>query len=337
MRIFAVLLFGLIALSAHSATVTDLYRVSVAVENQNSDTRAAGLAEAYRKMLVRLSGTSASLNNETLSREAPRAETHITSMSYHRDESGALFMDVNFNPASLRTLFEMAQAPVWGTSRPSLLLLLAVETESGERQALIQTSEWGEWVAAAMKERGLPYIFPSWDLEDEIPLPLSRLWGQFEQDIRAMAERYPTDGYISGRLWANADSGWSFAGSLNHAGESVPVRVEGATPEAVVLVMASEAAESLSARYAVTAGGGAAANGFQIQVGGIDGFSSYRALQDYLSARVGIRDVRLMNADQDTVTLSLNLSGDWEQIWRVIELDQKLEKRPGDERLYWLP
>ncbi len=337
MRFLAVLFLSFFSILAHSATVSDLYQVSVAVENQSMASRSEALSQAYRKMLVRLSGTDASLNNDILTREADRAETHITSMSYHRDDTGALFMDVNFNPASLRTLFESAQAPVWGSSRPSLLLLMAAETETGERLALNQASEWGQIVVSAMRERGLPFLFPSWDLEDEMTLPVSRLWGQFEQDIQAMAARYPSDGYISGRFWFTADSGWTFSGYLNHAGNPLTLRATGETPDAVAMAIAGQVAESLSSRYAVTAGNQAAASGFKVLVAGINDFGAYRKLQDYLSARVGIRDVQLLNASGDTVTLSLNLSGDWEQIWRVIELDQRLEKRPDDERLYWLP
>ena len=337
MRLLAVLFLLCLPSIAHSASVVGLYKVSVPVENQSVTSRDLAVSEAYRQMLVRLSGRSNSLENDVLTQEAANAETHITSLSYQRDDEGTLSLIVNFNPASLRTLFEQAQAPVWGASRPALLIVMAVETESGERQVLSQGTEWEGIVSNALKVRGLPYLYPSWDLEDEITLPMEKLWGQFEQEIAALADRYPNEGLLTGRFWVNTDAQWRFSGYLRHAGEILPLRGSAETQQALALHIAGIAAETLSQRYAVTAGGSAANPGFRVQVSGVDNFQAYRALQDYLSARVGIRSVKMINAEADTVTLLLNLSGDWAQIWRVIELDQKLEQRPGDERLYWLP
>ncbi len=337
MRFLVVLSILFMPAMALSATVTGLYNVSVPVENQSAASREAAVAEAYQQMIVRLSGQESSLDNDLLRQEASKAETHLTSLSYLRDEQGLLSLVVNFNPSSLRALFENAQAPVWGASRPSLLVLMAVETASGERQVLSQSTEWGQIVGASLQTRGLPYLFPSWDLEDEITLPVARLWGQFEQDIAALAERYPNEGILTGRFWKNADAQWQFSGSLRHAEETLPLRNTAATENELALIIAGQAAASLSERYAVTAGGSANNPGFRIQVAGIEDFSEYRALQDYLAGRVGVRSVQVMNAEADTVTLVLSLSGEWDQIWRVMELDNKLEKRPEDERLYWLP
>lgn len=337
MRFLVVLSILLMPNMAFSATLTGLYHVSVPVDNQSVESRDAAVAEAYRQMIVRLSGQESTLQNDLLIEETEKAETHLTSLSYQRDDQGLLSLVVRFNPTSLRSLFENAQAPVWGTSRPSLLVLMAVETASGERQTLSQGTEWGQVVATAFETRGLHFLFPSWDLEDEITLPMERLWGQFQQDIATLADRYPNEGLLTGRFWMNTDAQWQFSGYLRHAGDTLPLRGNAATENELALMIAGQVAESLSARYAVTAGGSATNPGFRLQVSGIENFAEFRALQDYLSARVGVRSVQMLNAEADAVTLVLSLSSEWDQIWRVMELDNKLQKRPDDEQLYWLP
>ena len=87
--------------------------------------------------------------------------------------------------------------------------------------------------------------------------------------------------------------------------------------------IAAEVAEKLSERYAVIPLAGIDNNEL-IRVTGINTFADYRALLEYLSANVAVRDVVVVASDRDEVTLALDLTTGWSQVLDSMALDKKI-------------
>lgn len=338
MRLLIVLTIIGLSFGVSAATVQDLHNVYVPVENQTEESRKDAIGGAFQKVLIKVSGTKDILNNEILMGEQAKAKSYISSLRYERDSSDKLQLSVTFMAAPLQTLLESAGAPVWGASRPLTQLWIAEST--GRDRVVIggegsESDTWFRKLQFAMQARGLPVIFPNWDLEDEMALPIARLWGLFEQDIDRAVDRYASDGYLAGRILQSVGR-YRFEGYLTYGDTRETLEVSASSESLLAHEIAGIIAEGLSDRYAVVAQKGID-NGYMLRVRGIQGFSSYRELLDYLGAHVGVREARLVKAQGDTLTLALVLTGSWQQVWDVLALDQKLTGTTTPGLYIWQP
>ena len=95
----AVSLIVMLCLSAlgHAVTVSDLYTVSVPVENQSADSRQQGTQLALQQVVVKVSGLSASATSESVQQAVSRADRYVKSFRFNRDDD-ALYLKVVFAP-----------------------------------------------------------------------------------------------------------------------------------------------------------------------------------------------------------------------------------------------
>lgn len=335
MRLLIVLTMIGFSFCVSAATVRDLHSVHVPVDNQTEQSRKDAIGGAFQKVLIKVSGTKDILNNEILMGEQANAKSYISSLRYERDSSNQLQLSVTFMAAPLQTLLESADAPVWGASRPLIQLWIAESTGRERTVVRVENEIWFRELQSAMEARGLPIIFPNWDLEDEIALPVASLWGLFEQDIDRAVDRYASDGYLAGRILQSAGR-YRFEGYLTFGDTRETLEVSATSEGLLANEVAGIIAEGLSDRYAVVAQKGVD-SGYMLRVNGVQGFSSYRELFDYLGAHVGVREARLVKAQGDTLTLALVLTGSWQQVWDVLALDQKLTGTTTPGLYIWQP
>lgn len=332
MRLLTLFTLLSLAVSATSATVQDLYDVRVPVADQTAESRTDALGGAFSKMLVKVSGTSVVLENNALLAEQATASEYVSSLRYERDDEGNLMLSVSFMADPVQKLLENSGAPLWGASRPMTQLWLAV-SEDGERVAIgPEEDDWRLALNTAMKDRGLPYILPTWDLEDQMALPLASLWGLFEQDIEAATKRYSSEGYLAGRITA-AGGYNSFSGYLTYGNQQIALSLQGETPEELAGQLAAAIAEHLSEKYAVIAIPGAD-GGHILRVAGINTFADYHAVLTYLKGHVAVRDAVMLGSHGNELTVSLDLSGAWPQVWDVLALDARLAESEEEPGLY---
>jgi hypothetical protein len=118
----------LFSFNAFAVTVTDLYRVSVAVENQGDESRKLGIQWAFQQLLIKVSGSQDVLNNPTLIEASQNAERYVQGFSYQQDGfDEQIYLQAWFSKALVVPLIKRAQAPIWGENRPLLLNWLAIE------------------------------------------------------------------------------------------------------------------------------------------------------------------------------------------------------------------
>lgn len=350
--------------TASAATVRDLHDAHIYVDDQTEESRNDAIAGAFQQVLVKVSGSKDVLNNSMLLAEQAKAQSYVSSLRYERDANNKLMLSVTFMSAPLQALLERAQAPVWGASRPLTQLWIAESTGQERAVVSVENPLWYNELQAAMQTRGLPVIFPSWDLEDQIALPTASLWGLFYRDIEGAVARYSSDGYLAGRIIKIGEN-YTFSGYLSYgvasgqmvSGQMVSgqpasdlstanetnstrtreeLEVTADTTEALASNIADAIAERLSDRYAVVAVQGGESD-YMLRVSGVQSFVKYRNLLDYLVGHAAIRNVRLVKSENDTLTLALELSGSWAQVWDVLALDNKLTSTVTPGVYSWQP
>ncbi len=321
--------------------VSDLYQVSVPVEDQTPDSQQQGIGAALQQVLIKISGFSSVLDNPEIQQKVSRqADRYVESFRYERDEiDDSVRLTVVFVANLVDRLLRDAEEPIWGKSRPLILNWLAIE-ESGSRVIVNQNfSVWPEMTEQALSERGIPLLWPALDLQDEIALPIENLWGGFKNDIQQASERYLTDGVLAGRLirLANNDGSaeWSYRGAFMHQQQWIPIDAAAPAPASVMVNVADQVAGYLASRYAVNTNSQPSSQRHQLTITGIDSFQQYHGVLKYLQSKVAITDVQVIQMQQQTIRLSLQLATDWEQVWQVLELDKRLLQDTESQQLIW--
>ena len=112
------------------------------------------------------------------------------------------FIEVEFSSVLIERMLADAQIPLWDSNRPSVLIWMALQDESGSRS--LMTSDINNDIIEYIKDfadaRGLPVLFPVLDFEDRRNLSEDLVWRLDEQAIRTASLRYGADSILTGRL-----------------------------------------------------------------------------------------------------------------------------------------
>lgn len=311
--------------------ISDLYQVGVTVPDQSQESRAFGMQQALQQVLVKVSGKNTVLQNEELQRViTDSADSMVKSFRYRRDEiDDSVRLQVIFAANLVDQLLRSNGEPIWGKSRPLLLMWQAVESDQQRLIVSQGRSVWQALIGRSMEERGVPILWPTLDLEDELVLPLEKLWGLFKEDIEVASARYQADAVIAGRLAPGLEQGWQYQGLLLHQGFTLTLKAEAEDEEATLRQVADQVAGYFAEQYAVKTNRAYQPLGHQLVVEGIEDFADYYALLQYLNSKVAVNQVQLLGVDQTRLTLSLDMATTWQQLWGVLSLDKRLQ--PVDE------
>lgn len=347
---FFILWLCLLSFNAFAVTVSDLYQISVPVEDQSEEHRKLGVQLAFQQLLIKVSGYQDVLDNPTLVEASQNALRYMQGFSYQQDSvDGQTYLQTWFSKALLIPLMRRAQAPIWGENRPLLLNWLAVESSaSGEAtgvdfksninpellssrvdnsgRLLIseQAQEWKNRLGRAFSERGLPILWPLDDLEDQLALPLNQLWWLVTEPIVNASVRYQADAVLAGKLNQSATGVWQYEGILIQGEQRLPLLTDGDTPIATLTHVATEVGRFFADQFAIKSDTMNGRSGIRIVVKKVKDFGDYSQILSYLQSISGVRLVEVAQVDRDTLQLYLNLEGDWNKVQRIIQLDNKL-------------
>lgn len=316
----------LLSLNASAVKVSDLYRVSIAVDDQSVESREAGIQLAFQQLLIKVSGYQKVLANEALVGASKDAQRLMQGYSYQADDvDGQVYLEVWFSKALVLPLMRRAKAPIWGENRPLITTWLAVEQEQQRELVSEQSPEWQARFSRYFSERGLPVVWPINDLEDQTTLPIEQLWWLFPEAIQGASERYQGDTVLAGRLSALPDgSSWQYEGLLFEGDAPIELLFNAETPEAALNLATEKVAQLLADQFAIKPGTVESREGLQIVVSKVDSFARYAALLAYLERLPGVRGVEVAQIDKDRVELFLQLGGDWAKVQRNIQLGHRL-------------
>jgi hypothetical protein len=317
---------------AQAETVNNLYEAESPVVGQGSEARANGIRDAFAQVLVKVSGDRGLLSNPEIDRLLARASGIVQQYRYRMLEGVATrqadkadrLLWVRFDERSVNRLLRQSGVPVWGVTRPSILIWLGEEQGAARSQVSLerqtQLKATLEQVASA---RGLPLVLPLMDVEDRTALPVSDLWGGFESDIRRASQRYLPDIILVGRL-RNLGSEWQGEWSLYLPDRINRWQTRAVSRHALAAEGLQQTADALALRYApqqVSEG----STTLRIRIHGLTRLASYVLVQDYLQSLAMIEQLDLLAADPETVSFLARIQGGREVLERGIQLGAVLE------------
>lgn len=321
MRFLGFIFLLCFSISSKAVVVADLYDVQIIVEDQSPKVLNQAMREALQQVFVKVSGSAESLSNQSIMRASNSAMSFVKSYRYtHLDDQ--LVLQVQFAQKQIDNQLKQANQPIWGRNRPLLLIWQAIEIDRQRVMLNQQHPLLPVEFEQAMKKRGLPILWPSLDLEDQINLPANHLWGLFRDEIELASNRYLTDAFLAGKLSLNLDDLWQYQGYLQLQGSQLPIQLEHAEQAVLLQQLADQAAEFLAQHYAIIETD--SSDDQQIAIVGIENFKQYQQLLDYLNANIAIKKVRVVSISGDRVKLALELSTDWAKAWQTLSFDKRL-------------
>ncbi|MET0008102.1 MAG: DUF2066 domain-containing protein [Candidatus Thiodiazotropha sp. 6PLUC4] len=320
--------------SAYAESVTNLYEAEVPVSGQSAEARTKGIRDAFAGVLVKVSGDSSLRDNSDLAQLLKRASGLDQQKRYKSLDSGSEAVAANapdrllwarFDERAVNRLLRESGIPVWGETRPSMLVWLG--EEKGTRRVLISPErEAGlkRQLTGVADFRGMPLVWPLMDIEDQNALQVSDLWGGFEENIRRASDRYLPDVILVGRLSHRGRSSWRGEWMLYLPDKIIRWQAHANSKQALAREGIEQAVDALALRFAPQQVSQGVAN-LRLRVHGLPHLADYVLVQDYLRSLAMIENVDLLSAGEEKVSFLLRVHGGRDALVRGIQLGSVLE------------
>ncbi len=333
MRTFIfVVLACLLTATSNAKSIDGLYDARILVPDQQLLSRQVGSREGLLEVLQRVSGFAPPADNKVINKALKIADQYLYQYSYATlgDEIaqqavvGSKWLNMRFEGKSIQRLIKAAKLPRWGKNRPSIIVWLAVD-DIEERQIIADDSEHLAKLALqnAAVVRGLPLVFPVYDLEDAIKLPVEQLWGLFADPIVAASERYGAESVLAARVFQGPEGKWKGQWSFFFGGQERNYVFETDTLDQQVLSGLTVAAQVLANKFALKPSG-LHGNQLSIEVGSVNSLRDYALLTKYLEKLAITKRVVITRLSKNTLAMNLALNGSFEQFKQTLSLDRKL-------------
>lgn len=338
--------------AAVAIEVSDLYLVKWPVAAQSKKARLKATLAGFKEVLIRKSGSQAILQSYEVQQAYSKVISYLHSFEYSRIEDPSndypYLISLYFEPRLIDNIIRDSKMTLWGANRPVTILWIAVEEDSN-RHILkdhidVEVSQSGENIKVVNEKqdltksikdnatrRGLPVISPLMDLEDELIVSISDIWGRFPTTILQASQRYSADSVIFGRVRKNGEQ-WS--GEFTYINQLVQssFEVSAEQPQQVIAQMVDKLAELLCNKYCVVEEVGQK-NEVLMNVSGINNFKKFKAVEDYLNQLSAIKRTDVVKIDQHNVIFRLTLLGQIESLIEGISLSQKMQVDEKSEAL----
>ncbi|WP_394248038.1 DUF2066 domain-containing protein [Vibrio profundi] len=196
MRYLALLIMSCMALPSYALTQVNIFSSEVVIDEEGKEPEVTARKQGMQEVLVRATGNTDVVNNETVQKALRQSAQYLSQMSYGEQEEAST-LKMRFNAAQIRSLLTQAQLPYWPENRANILVWLVEEqnydrsiawehSDSNLRRSIIENSQ----------RRGLPVTLPVGDFDDITGIAVSDLWGSFVGPISASSQRYPVDAVL---------------------------------------------------------------------------------------------------------------------------------------------
>lgn len=308
-----------------AAVVSDLYRSKVSISQQAAVPSEAQISQGLADVLIKVSGNLQITQDAQIQQQLLAPASTLKQFSYTQDSSSSYLL-LDYHPAMVDALIARTGKKPQGVQRPTVLIWFAATAEGGQDYLQAQDPLYLALIKVA-KQRGLPLQFPLLDLQDQIALPLTSLWGRFAQPVEQASLRYKADAIIAGRVLSTADGSRSVEWRLAHQGKSLPYADSGSSAELAEKIIHRVADQlfnpvvSHNLSYFQT--------GIAVQVEGVSSLADYIQLLDFFKSLPLVSQVKPEQAVGNQVTLRLQLDGSESQLREAISLEPRLKVLDG--------
>ena len=335
-KVFALLalLLGPLHLPAAAVTVEDLFTVELAVADQTTSLRLESFSEAFKQVIVKVSGSDEALRSPAFKRPIAGSARYVKQFRYinrsssddEEVEAGRLYLRIDFNQQLIESLLRENNFPVWGRERPSSLLVISYDVnENIKLVADDSTPDLVEALDQAASIHAVPVLFPLMDLEDIALVRISDIVSRQYDNIDTMAMRYAPDALLVGQIIGRSGEGWQGDWEVRFAEQIFKWKFKASSKQTVIDQVIRHLAKILALEYALE-DHRRVDQSLLLSVSALDGIESLIVVQNYLQSLSVVDSVRVAMINKDVITYRLKLRNDPEDLQRLIDFGEILEQ-----------
>lgn len=322
--------------ASQAVQVSGLYETVIDVEGRAGDAFTAAASAGLRQILVRVTGSSDIDYDESVQQALKNPKSYIQQYGYEKavikdPENGlplpGFKLKMSFDKTGIDRLIRSAGLPIWTGNRPDLLLWAGVEDKkTGARAILTHNlgSEVLEQVQVEMNRRGIPFSLPLYDLQDQMAVSVSDVWGVFSERVNEASARYSPGATLLGKLYQVGPKQWKSTWLLMGVGSDAWVEFQGESSQAVVAQATDWTADRMGKQYALILDASESQDYLLAEVRDVNTLEDYARLNDYLQRLVPVREAKLVQLFQNSVRYQLYLDSDYAQLKQLLRIDNQL-------------
>ncbi|EQB2599893.1 DUF2066 domain-containing protein [Aeromonas salmonicida] len=321
-RVVTALCCGL-SFMVSAAQVTDLYQGKA----PTSGDMVAAQSQALGDVLVKVTGKRDILTQPDVVKALAAPGDYVQHYGY-QDVGPVKFLKADFNVAKVNALISQSKFALLGPARPQMALWLVIN--EGERRILPDQSSdgWASALRTQSQAMGLPVSIPLMDLDDNMAVNATDVWGRFAAPILQASQRYGAEMVVLGKLTPEGDK-WSIDWGLYgpKGGGELAELTRGSssgTQAEVAQHFADELAAWLVQNYGARISGVASSQTLVVE--GLSGIDGMITVQKMLQGMASVTKVTIGKLEGDKVTFDLSLQGDKAELIRGLQLESRLRQ-----------
>ncbi|WP_455200378.1 DUF2066 domain-containing protein [Kaarinaea lacus] len=317
-----------------AAVVQGLYESEKVVPNQSKSHRSEAMKTALIEVLAKVSGRPdvGTLPEMASALEKPANYVQqyryrkIPENSYLSTEAaqGSQLIWMQFDVRAVNKLLQKNNLPVWGRTRPSTLIWLAVE-QDGARYMIGSNSQ--EEIRYALenetRRRGVAMVLPLLDLEDQQKLTFADVWNNNQEPVFQASMRYQAEAILVGRISLSANDNWQGRWVLYEGGQGLSWNTQGTFVNQLLDAGVLGTLEILGSKYAQVYDG-TTPGVFDVAVVDIKSLDQFARVTKYLKSLEQVKGVYPTHVDDTSVTYRLDIRGNSKGLIQTIGLGNVL-------------
>ena len=342
------LLSSFLYLDVNAAEVRGLYEEEVPVMTQGRQERFSVLQTALRNIMIRVSGRSDIDHVPGMDLQLKQASRYVQQYRYRSrsepviepvsGEKTSKILWIRFNEKAVNQLLHSQQLPVWGKTRPAVLVWLVVDDRK-QRQLIGNDSrhEVRQIFADKARLRGVPLRFPLLDLTDRSNISISDIWANFEDSILTASRRYQAEAVLVGRVYKEYSGAWRARWSLYKQGRRQDWESDHELLEGTVAHGVNQSSDFLAVHFAQVQQEGEQGQ-VLIKVDAVKGLADYNKVRAYLDSLTTVTRIQPYQVSSNDVTFLLTTRSGRLAVEQAISLGSTLvAEQPGDKVNSGLP
>jgi len=346
------LILVLLFISSYCAAeeVDDLYSALVPITDQGSSAREQGVLDALQNVLIKLTGNSETFQSTRLAPFISDANGYVDALSFEdlplslsatetQPDSKNFGLRVKFSRSAIDLLIRQAQLPVLPSNRPTFLVWIVRDDPIVgrgfiredlvlDRSANFMDADFLARFDRAMQSRGIPYILPTFDLEDQLALPVEHAWNLKADALVSASLRYQVDGWIALRFYRTSTGevrgSWLYqAGGRRQLND---FRSEG--DERFLATTVDNLLDRLTRSYSYIPRSDT--NELLLEIYNVDSYNSYQSVLKQLKKLEVIDSVDLFSVRGNQIILSVGAEGGQELLSNALVRSGRFRDRNID-------
>lgn len=332
-RLFGALLLNvLLVTSLPAVTVGGLNSATVPVADRSAPETDRGLGEAFREVVVKLTGSRQALTQPGVRQLAGKARSFVTVLGQAAggNASDGYRLRVDFDGDALAAALRAQGIPLWSRDRPLSAVWLAVEDADGRRYSPdAQTEAIFRALVEAAERRGLPI-----DLRVPTTAPppgaaaalLETLLGPAAEGVQpATAPR------LAALLKQGTDGSWTASFRWRIDADTTDWSGQGPEPIALLTEGVVRVADAVAARYTAAGEAGAEAGQVRLRIDGLHRAGDYGRVMALLRGFDIVQSLSVERASGAAVELALVVHGGQAALTQSLRLAGQFQPTPDND------